>query len=59
MWNKNIDDFMLGISFKKCESDHCVYMKWDGQELNFVALYVDNLILASSTSKMLKKPSKR
>ena len=53
MWNKTIDEFMLGLKFKKCESDHCVYMKRDGQELIFVALYVDDLILTSSTSKML------
>ena len=53
MWNKTIDDFMLRLKFKKREFDHCVYMKGDGQELIFVALYVDDFIVASSTSKML------
>ena len=55
MWNKTIDDFMLGLKFKKCDSDHCVYMKRDDQDMIFVALYVDDLILASSTSKMLQE----
>lgn len=52
MWKKSIDDFMLGLEFKKSKSDHCVYMKRDGQNMIFVALSVDDLILASSTSKM-------
>lgn len=55
MWNKTIDDFVLGLELKKCESDHCVYMKHDGQDMIFVALYVDDLILANSTSKMLQE----
>lgn len=55
MWNKTIDDFMLSLEFKKCESDHCVYVKRDGEDMIFVALYLDDLILASSTSKMLQE----
>ncbi|GMF73444.1 unnamed protein product [Phytophthora fragariaefolia] len=54
MWNKTIDDFMLKLGFKKCESDHCIYLKRDGQDMIFVALYVDALILASSSDKMLQ-----
>ncbi|OWY96232.1 Integrase, catalytic core protein [Phytophthora megakarya] len=42
------------MGFEKCESDHCIYLKRDGQEMIFVALYVDNLILASSSDKLLK-----
>uniref|UniRef100_A0AAV1TGR4 Reverse transcriptase Ty1/copia-type domain-containing protein n=1 Tax=Peronospora matthiolae TaxID=2874970 RepID=A0AAV1TGR4_9STRA len=28
-WNKTIDEFMIKIGFKKCESDHCIYIKRD------------------------------
>ncbi|KAG2758739.1 Retrovirus-related Pol polyprotein from transposon TNT 1-94 [Phytophthora cactorum] len=36
MWNKTIDDFMLKLGLKKCESDHCIYFKRDGQDMIFV-----------------------
>ena len=55
MSNKTIDDFMQGLALKKCESDHCVYMKRNGQDMIFVTLYVDDLILASSADKMLQE----
>ena len=54
MWNKTIDEFMLKLGLKKCESDHCIYTKRDGEAMIFVALYVDDLVLASSSDKMLK-----
>uniref|UniRef100_H3H9D6 Reverse transcriptase Ty1/copia-type domain-containing protein n=1 Tax=Phytophthora ramorum TaxID=164328 RepID=H3H9D6_PHYRM len=54
MWNQTIDDFMLKLGFKKCESDHCVYLKRDGQDMIFVALYVDDLVLASSNDELLE-----
>ena len=38
MLNKTIDDFMLGLEFKKCEPDHCVYMKRDGQDMVFTSM---------------------
>lgn len=46
---------MQGLAFKKCESDHCANMKRNGQDMIFVALYVDDLILASSADKMLQE----
>ena len=53
MWNKTIDEFMLKIGFMKCESDRCIYIKRNDQYMIFVALYVDDLIIASRSSKML------
>ena len=45
---------MLKLGFKKCESDHCIYLKQDDQVMIFVALYVDDLVLASNSSNLLQ-----
>uniref|UniRef100_A0AAV1TTL5 Reverse transcriptase Ty1/copia-type domain-containing protein n=1 Tax=Peronospora matthiolae TaxID=2874970 RepID=A0AAV1TTL5_9STRA len=44
---------MIKIGFKKCESDYCIYIKRDEQRTIFVALYVDDLIIVSSSNKSL------
>lgn len=55
MWNHTIDDFMLKIGFGKCDSDHCVYVKRNGNgDMAFVVLYVDDLIIASGNDELLK-----
>uniref|UniRef100_A0AAV1T131 Reverse transcriptase Ty1/copia-type domain-containing protein n=1 Tax=Peronospora matthiolae TaxID=2874970 RepID=A0AAV1T131_9STRA len=54
MWNQTIDGFMIKMGFKKCESDHCIYIKRDDQDMILVVLYVDDLILASSNNELLK-----
>ena len=54
MWNQTIDKFMLELDFKKCETDHCIYVKRAEQDMIFVALYVDDLVLASNNDELLK-----
>ncbi|GMF45228.1 unnamed protein product [Phytophthora lilii] len=54
MWNQTIDKFMLELEFKKCKADHCIYAKWNDQDMIFVALYVDDLVLASNNDELLK-----
>ena len=41
------------IVFVKCESDHCVYVKWDDEDMVFVVLWIYNLIIASSNDEFL------
>lgn len=59
-WNSLIDTFLLSTEYRKCIADPCVYMKsvkrQDG-EIDFViiALYVDNILLFSNNSEMLKR----
>ncbi|GMF41076.1 unnamed protein product [Phytophthora lilii] len=45
---------MLELEFKKCKADHCIYAKWNDQDMIFVALYVDDLVLASNNDELLK-----
>ena len=58
MWNQTIDKFMLEMGLKKCKTDHCIYAKWDGEDMIFVALYVDDLVLARNNDKMLQTTKK-
>ena len=52
---QTIHEFMLTLSFKKCESDHYIYSKRDGQVMMFVALYVNDLVLASSSNEIFQE----
>ena len=45
---------MLKLGFKKCESDHCIYLKRDDQDMIFVALHVDDLVHASNSITLLQ-----
>ena len=57
-WNQTIDKFMLELDFKKCETDHCIYVKRADQDMILVALYVDDLVLASNNDELLKSTKK-
>uniref|UniRef100_A0AAV1TW23 Reverse transcriptase Ty1/copia-type domain-containing protein n=1 Tax=Peronospora matthiolae TaxID=2874970 RepID=A0AAV1TW23_9STRA len=54
MWSQTIDEFMIKMGFNKCESDHCIYIKRDNQDMILVVLYVGDLILARNNNKLLK-----
>uniref|UniRef100_A0AAV1V4J1 Reverse transcriptase Ty1/copia-type domain-containing protein n=1 Tax=Peronospora matthiolae TaxID=2874970 RepID=A0AAV1V4J1_9STRA len=58
MWNQTIDKFMLELDFKKCETDHCIYVNRADYDMIFVALYVDDLVLASNNDELLKLTKK-
>ena len=59
MWNQTIDNFMLEMGFKKCKTDHFIHAKWDGEDMIFVALYVDNLVLVCNNDEMLQTTRRR
>ena len=54
MRNQIIDKFMFEMGFKKCKTYHCIYAKWDGEDMILVALYVDDLVLACNNDEMLQ-----
>jgi len=51
LWSQTIHICMLQSGFTKCELDR--YVKRDGVDMVFVVLYVDDLIIASSSEGML------
>lgn len=47
-WNLKLDNVLKEIGFVPCESEPCLYTRHEQQKLNFIAVYVDDLILACS-----------
>lgn len=48
-WNKKVTDILLNLGFNRCKSDSCVYFRRLNNNLSFIALYVDDMMLASQT----------
>ena len=61
-WNQMINGVLLEMGFEPLEADPCIYkkterVKVDGKDQirhSIVALYVDDLLVACSTTKMCK-----
>ncbi|RVW86112.1 Retrovirus-related Pol polyprotein from transposon TNT 1-94 [Vitis vinifera] len=45
-WYKKFDRFMHRIGFKRCEVDHCCYVKSFDQFLHHITVYVDDMLIA-------------
>jgi hypothetical protein len=53
-WYAKMDNFLITIGFSRFQSDPNVYTKKLGSHLIILVLYVDDLILTGSDSKLLK-----
>jgi hypothetical protein len=52
-WYAKMDNFLIDTRFSRCHSDPNVYTKKVGSHLIILVLYVDDLILTGSDSKLL------
>jgi hypothetical protein len=52
-WYAKMDSFLIATRFSRCHSDPNVYTKKVGTHLIILVLYVDDLILIGSDSKLL------
>jgi hypothetical protein len=52
-WYAKMNNFLIDTGFSKCHSDPNVYTKKVGSHLIILVLYVDDLILVGSDSKLL------
>lgn len=52
-WNKTLNMFLEELGFHRCEQDWCAYVKANGQSKSFILVYVDDMILASSSESEL------
>jgi hypothetical protein len=52
-WYAKMDNFLIAIGLSRCHFDPNVYTKKVGSHLIILVLYVDDLILTGSDSKLL------
>ena len=50
-WFSNINSFLLKLGFTSSKFDPCLYIRRTGDQLTIVVLYVDDLIIASTSSR--------
>ena len=54
MWYQNFDTNMLGLDFTRRKEDHCVYFKFIGDHLIYLALYVDDMLLIGNKNEIIQ-----
>ena len=52
-WYENIDCFFVNLSFKRCESDHNIYVLHVHGDTLIVALYVDDLVIIGNNVNLI------
>ena len=50
---------MHRIRFKRCEADYCCYVKFSDNIYNILLLYVDDMIIAGSSTKEINNSKKQ
>ena len=58
-WYKKFDSFMHRIRFKRCEADHCCYVKSFDNSYIILLLYVDDMLIAGSSIKEINNLKKQ
>ena len=46
-WSQRIHDIMLQLRFKPCKADPCVWLREVRDKYEYIAIYVDDLLIAS------------
>jgi hypothetical protein len=54
MWYQKFDTYMLGLGFTRSKEDHCVYFKLIGDNLIYLVLYMDGMLLIGSNKEIIQ-----
>jgi transposase InsO family protein len=49
LWNDTVNDYMISLGFTRFTTDPCMYKRGTEESCVFVAIYVDDLIIAGAT----------
>ena len=58
-WYKKFDSFIHRIGFKRCEVDHCCYVKSFDNSYIILLLYVDDMLIAGSSIEEINNLKKQ
>jgi hypothetical protein len=54
-----LDSTLLSMGFIRCPSDHAIYCKGKGKDRLVVGVYVDDLVITSSSNSLISKFKKQ
>jgi len=54
-WNIEFDVQIKKFDFSRTRSDPCVYIKWDGNDVVILTIWVDDILLFGTSEKLLDK----
>ena len=57
-WSQRIHDIMLQIGFKPCKADPCFWSREMKTKYEYIAIYVDDLLIASDKPQKIIKDLK-
>ena len=52
VWNSNLNTTLLSLGFKQCVRDACVYVKKEKNQIAILLVWVDDIVIASSSNKL-------
>ena len=52
-WNALLDDFLRNLNFDQSQADNCVYVRNSNGLLTIIIVWVDDLIIASNSTKCI------
>ena len=58
-WYKKFDSFMHRIGFKRCEADHCCYVKFSDNSYIILLLYADDMLITRSSIEEINNLKKQ
>lgn len=54
VWNQRFNEFIVRKGFKRCEADQCLYTKFENGNVQYILLFVDDMIIVSNTDENVK-----
>src|SRR5271156_872706 len=57
-WNKELDEKLKGFGFQPLRSDPCAYVRRNGEHLEIITVWVDDLLLFATSDDLMNKMKK-